>query len=65
MTYHMTNFISDPKEYKHSPRMFHLHSVSGVFEAHEIVNPSRHEKTCSPFGFLQSDIYNVSQPGKL
>jgi hypothetical protein len=39
-------------------------SVSGAFEAIEIVNPAiNHDGVPSAFAFLQSDLYNETQPG--
>jgi len=38
--------------------------VSGVFVATEVINPAiNHDGVPSPFPFLQSDLYNVTQPG--
>ena len=35
-----------------------------MFEATEVINPAiNHEGVSSPFPFLQSDLYNVTQPG--
>jgi hypothetical protein len=54
----------DVRLYDFSPRLFHMSSVSGVFEAVEIVNPAiNHEGISSAFPFLQSDLYNETQPG--
>jgi len=49
---------------KNTPRLFHLTSVSGEFEAVEVVNPTRnYEKDCPvPFPVLQSDLYIPGQP---
>ncbi|XP_077997526.1 uncharacterized protein LOC144450723 isoform X6 [Glandiceps talaboti] len=52
----------DVQKYEYTPRLFHLTSQSGAFEANELLNPARSEKFNGPFPFLQSDIYNVSQP---
>lgn len=42
-----------------------MSSVSGTFEAMEIVNSARnHDGACAPFPFLQSDLYKASQPGE-
>jgi len=54
----------DVRPFDYTPRLFHLSSVSGVFEATEVVNPAiNHDGVASPFPFLQSDLYNVTQPG--
>lgn len=57
------SLIGDTRPYNFSPRLYHLSSVSGVFEAVEIINPSiNHENVPSAFPFLQSDLYSASQP---
>jgi len=54
----------DVRPFNFTPRLFHLSSVSGVFQASEVVNPAiNHQGVASPFPFLQSDLYNVTQPG--
>ena len=54
----------DVRPFNLTPRLFHLSSVSGVFQASEVVNPAiNHQGVASPFPFLQSDLYNVTQPG--
>jgi len=56
---------ADLRTFTYAPRLFHLSSVSGVFEASEVINPAiNHEGVPSPFPFLQSDLYNVTQPGR-
>ncbi|KAJ8320369.1 hypothetical protein KUTeg_001956, partial [Tegillarca granosa] len=49
-------------EYKHTLRLFSMSSVSGVFEVHEILNPSRTPDYVSSYPVLQSDLYKSSQP---
>ncbi|XP_041374450.1 supervillin-like isoform X3 [Gigantopelta aegis] len=56
------SLIKDPKPYTHTIRIFYMCSVSGVLEVNEVPNTSRSELT-TPFPFLQSDLYKVSQPG--
>jgi supervillin len=47
----------------HTPRLFFMTSVSGVFEAKEVLAPCRnHEGVVAPYPFLQADLYNASQP---
>lgn len=48
----------------HTMRLFHMSSVSGEFEATEVLNPLRNNANvpCA-FPMLQSDLYKVSQPG--
>jgi len=54
----------DVRPFNFTARLFHLSSVSGVFQASEVVNPAiNHQGVASPFPFLQSDLYNVTQPG--
>ncbi|XP_076089117.1 uncharacterized protein LOC143059490 isoform X5 [Mytilus galloprovincialis] len=45
-----------------SIRLFHMTSVSGIFDVQEILNPTRVPDLVSPFPVLQSDIYRTSQP---
>jgi len=55
---------ADVRAFTFTPRLFHLSSVSGVFEATEVINPAiNHDAVPSSFPFLQSDLYNVTQPG--
>ena len=61
---HMLNsFASDSRRFKHSMRMFHMSSVSGVFEATEILNPCRSDEA-APFSVTQHELLRVPQPGK-
>lgn len=46
-----------------TPRLFHMSSLSGSFKAVEVLCPYRSNEE-TPFPFLQSDLYSVSQPGK-
>ncbi|XP_033114401.1 supervillin-like isoform X2 [Anneissia japonica] len=56
--------IGDPMEFDFTPRLFHLTSTSGIFKAHEILNPARSNEHACPFPVLQSDLYSVSQPAQ-
>ena len=58
------HLLSDPLAYDYTPRLFHLSSASGMFLANEVLNTYRSEEEVVPYPFLQSDIYNVHQPGK-
>ncbi|XP_014674756.1 PREDICTED: supervillin-like [Priapulus caudatus] len=55
----------DDRPYDFSVRLFEMSSVAGVFEAKEMLCPSRVLKCPCPFPFLQSDLYreDASQPG--
>ncbi|XP_078327129.1 uncharacterized protein LOC111123958 isoform X12 [Crassostrea virginica] len=55
--------LTDPTPYDYTLRVFHMSSVSGNFEVHEILNPSRTPDLSTPFPVLQRDLYNASQPG--
>ncbi len=55
--------ITEVSAYRYTPRLFYMSSVSGVFEATEILNMSRSPDVISAFPFLQSDLYKASQPG--
>lgn len=52
----------DPESFSHTLRLFHMTSVSGVFEAHEILNPSRSPDLPTKFPFLQTELYAAQQP---
>lgn len=57
------SLLKDTKPQRHTARLFYMHSVVGEFVASEILNPTRnHDNICSPFPFLQSDLYRASQP---
>lgn len=56
--------LTDPTPYDYTLRVFHMSSVSGNFEVHEILNPSRTPDLSTPFPVLQRDLYNASQPGE-
>lgn len=47
----------------HSPRLFHLTSLSGTFTSTEIAAPCRSNKIVVPHPFQQSHLYGASQPG--
>ncbi|CAH1789919.1 unnamed protein product, partial [Owenia fusiformis] len=50
------------RPFTHTLRLFYMSSVSGVFEATELLNPARQDDVCSPFPFTQDDLYKASQP---
>ena len=47
---------------EHTPRLFHLSSISKEFKCVEILCPHR-AFLPTPFPFLQEDLYQVHQPG--
>ncbi|KAL3854898.1 hypothetical protein ACJMK2_014134 [Sinanodonta woodiana] len=57
------SLLKDPRSFTHTLRLFHMTSVSGVFEVQEILNPSRTRDYFSPFPVIQADLYKASQPG--
>ncbi|GAB1597773.1 uncharacterized protein LOC115211517 isoform X3 [Argonauta hians] len=52
----------DLYSYTWSIRLFEFTSVSGIVEVTEIKNPSCFKDTITPYPFLQSDLYNATQP---
>lgn len=56
------SLLSESASQDHTPRLFHMCSVSGVFEAKEILNSCHNPEGYSPFPFQQSDLYSASQP---
>nr|CAD7587262.1 unnamed protein product [Timema genevievae] len=50
------------RSYTHTPRMFHLGSLSGTFIATEVLCPHRKTEIPVPYPFLQADLYSASQP---
>lgn len=46
----------------HTPRLYHLSSISKKFRATEILCPHRAD-LATPFPFSQDDLYQASQPG--
>ncbi|XP_053386334.1 uncharacterized protein LOC123538762 isoform X4 [Mercenaria mercenaria] len=54
--------LNNPESFSHTLRLFHMTSVSGVFEAHEIMNPSRTPELPTKFPVLQADLYMAQQP---
>ena len=46
-----------------TPRLFRLSRASGKFAAEEVLCPSRPPDGICTFPFMQSDLYNSSQPG--
>ncbi|KAK5642159.1 hypothetical protein RI129_008326 [Pyrocoelia pectoralis] len=47
--------------FDYTPRLFHLSSISGKFEAKELLCPHRSHHT-TPYPCLQNDLYSASQP---
>ncbi|KAH3747622.1 hypothetical protein DPMN_182050 [Dreissena polymorpha] len=54
--------VNNPESFNHTLRLFCMSSVSGVFEAHEVVNPSRAPDLPTKFPVLQTDLYKPQQP---
>lgn len=50
-------------KFDYMPRLFHLSSISGNFEAVEVLCPHRSEHI-TPYPFLQCDLYSANQPGE-
>lgn len=46
----------------HTPKLYHLSSISKKFRATEILCPHRADFT-TPFPFSQDDLYQANQPG--
>lgn len=57
------SLVDSENKFDTSPRLFHMTSISGSFEATEVPCPHRSSME-TPFPFLQSDLYSASQPGK-
>lgn len=55
--------VNSDLDYDYTMRLFYLSSISGYFEATEVVCLYRSEFS-SPFPFLQAELYSASQPGK-
>jgi supervillin len=55
----------DKREFNDTPRLWQLSSVRGVFEAIEVMNPSRSPDTVCAFPVLQTDLYKQAQPALL
>lgn len=56
------SLLTDVARYDYTPRLFHMNSVSMVFEVTEQMNPARQLSVTTPFPFFQSDLYKASQP---
>lgn len=48
----------------HTPRLYHLSSISKTFNATEILCSHRADLT-TPFPFSQDDLYQANQPGMI
>ncbi|KAF5297869.1 hypothetical protein FQR65_LT09894 [Abscondita terminalis] len=57
--YHSLTKINE--DFDSTPRLFHLSSLSGKFEAKELCCPHRNQYI-TPYPWLQSDLYAASQP---
>jgi supervillin len=49
------------EEFQDTPRMFHMISTFGNFEAKEVLNPLRSDNVC-PYPFYQFQLYEEKQP---
>ncbi|XP_078701607.1 uncharacterized protein LOC144927773 isoform X5 [Branchiostoma floridae x Branchiostoma belcheri] len=57
--------LEDPVDFKFSPRMFQMSSISGQFLVTEVLHPARvGPREVCPHPFLQSDMYTASQPAQ-
>ncbi|XP_078621818.1 uncharacterized protein LOC144888044 isoform X4 [Branchiostoma floridae x Branchiostoma japonicum] len=57
--------LEDPVDFKFTPRMFQMSSISGQFEVTEVLHPARvGPRDVCPHPFLQSDMYTASQPAQ-
>ncbi|KAL4217138.1 hypothetical protein ACF0H5_023592 [Mactra antiquata] len=54
--------LNNPESFSHTLRLFHMTSVSGVFEAQEVLNPSRTQELPTKFPVIQTDLYMAQQP---
>ncbi|XP_029170623.1 supervillin-like isoform X2 [Nylanderia fulva] len=46
----------------HTPKLYHLSSISKTFRATEILCPHRTSDLTTPFPFLQDELYQANQP---
>lgn len=60
-TYH--SLLDKEQNFDFTPRLFKMSSITGSFVASEVLCPHRSDHS-SPYAFVQSDLYNSSQPGK-
>ena len=60
----VSSFLTDVKKYEFTPRLFELSSVTQQFLATEVLHPCRSSEILA-FPFLQSDLYQASQPGRV
>ncbi|XP_066305316.1 uncharacterized protein [Branchiostoma lanceolatum] len=57
--------LEDPVDFKFTPRMFQMSSISGQFQVTEVLHPARvGPREVCPHPFLQSDMYTASQPAQ-
>lgn len=63
-TFQPIHLLSDPGKYHFTPRLFHLSSASGAFQAEELLSPTRLPGVVMPMPFVQETLYSVPQPGE-
>ncbi|XP_078807943.1 supervillin isoform X6 [Oryzias latipes] len=54
--------LQDPGKYNFTPRLFHLTTSSGKFQARELLSRSRLPGLVMAMPFIQESLYTVSQP---
>ncbi|XP_074029765.1 supervillin isoform X3 [Leptinotarsa decemlineata] len=55
------SLLNSTEKYDHTIRLFRMSSVTGHFDATELLCPHRSEHS-SPYPFVQSELYSASQP---
>lgn len=55
------SLLKNPHTFEHTPRIFHLTSISGVFSATELFCSHLSEETTA-YPFIQHELYSASQP---
>ncbi|XP_076271770.1 uncharacterized protein LOC143203482 isoform X2 [Rhynchophorus ferrugineus] len=58
------SLLESDARFDYSPRLFRMSSITGNFIATEILCPHRSDNT-TPYPFVQSELYQGSQPGLL
>ncbi|XP_034567417.1 supervillin isoform X1 [Notolabrus celidotus] len=54
--------LQDPGKYNFTPRLFHLSTTSGSFQAEELQSPTRLPGLVMAMPFTQESLYSVPQP---
>ncbi|XP_035510487.1 supervillin isoform X6 [Morone saxatilis] len=54
--------LQDPGKYNFTPRLFHLSTSSGSFQAEELQSPARLPGLVMAMPFVQESLYSVPQP---